>query len=596
MSGINEVTMKAWLRVLCTVLVFCMLMSCLALPAVSPATSAPPTTTTTAPPATAAPTVAGPTTTTAGPTPTTIEPTLAATATARRARPTATQAAASQPAPTGTASGAAQPNIVFILADDLDAAEIQYMPKLKALIADQGLTFSNYSVAMSLCCPSRATTLRGQYPHNTQILGNSLPRGGYQKFFQLGEENSTIATWLQAAGYKTMLAGKFLNDFPIASDPMHIPPGWNEWYSAMQGNPYSEYNYTLNENGQQVRYGSTPQDYGTDVYVGKALDFIQRSAAGGPPFFVYLAPYAPHAPYTPAPRHADLFPGVQAPRTPNWNEADVSDKPAYIRDRPLLGPKVQAKIDEDYRKRLQALQAVDEGVAAIVAKLQATGQLNNTYIFFTSDNGYHLGNHRQIEGKIAPYQEELRVTMLVRGPGVPAGQTRDHLVGNLDLAPTWADLAGATPPSFVDGRSLLPLMGANPPGLDHWRQIFSIENGPENSDDTDVTEQSGAVTDPGLLEPVDTDQLAPTPSAPGGAGAENVPSLRGLRTQTLSYVEYVTGEVELYDLVKDPYELTNLAATADPKLLAALSARVKELAACRAADCRVVEDEPLNLP
>jgi len=618
MSGINEVTMKAWLRVLCTALVFCMLMSCLALPAVSPATSAPPTPTS-APP-TAAPTIAGPT-------PTTGEPTLAATATTRPKRPTATQAAAtqaaaSQLAPTATAAGAAKPNIVFILADDLDAAEIQYMPKLKALIADQGLTFSNYSVAMSLCCPSRATTLRGQYPHNTQILGNTLPTGGYQKFFQLGEENSTIATWLQAAGYKTMLAGKYLNDFPIKTDPMHIPPGWNEWYSAIKGDPYGEFNYTLNENGTVVPYGSQPQDYGTDVYFGKALDFIGRSLAANQPFFTYIAPYAPHAPYTPAPRHADLFPGVQAPRTPNYNEADVSDKPAYIRNRLLLPPKIMDKIDTDYRHRLQALQAVDEGIAAVVAKVQAAGQLNNTYFFFTSDNGYHLGNHRQIEGKIAPYEEELRVTMIVRGPGVPAGVSLDQLVGNLDLAPTWADIAGASVPSFVDGRSLLPLMGANPPPNSRWRQVFSIENGPDNGDsDTDPNETS-AVNDPNLLEPKDADQLIgldptldadlfgpvgralggvlgeplPAPTKAAGPLAEVVPSLRGLRTQTLSYVEYVTGEVELYDLVKDPYELTNLAASADPKVLAALSARVKDLAACQGAQCRMVEDEPLNLP
>src|SRR5262249_53392153 len=153
-----------------------------------------------------------------------------------------------------------------------------YMPKLKALISDQGVTFPNYFVAMSLCCPSRATTLRGQYPHNTQILGNQLPTGGFQKFFQLGEEKSTVAVWLQDAGYRTMLAGKYLNGYPQQGNPMYIPPGWDEWDVAVKGNAYSEFNYTLNENGKQVAYGSKPEDYGTDVYVGKAVDFIQRSA------------------------------------------------------------------------------------------------------------------------------------------------------------------------------------------------------------------------------------------------------------------------------------------------------------------------------
>ena len=165
------------------------------------------------------------------------------------------------------------------------------MPKLKSLITDQGETFPNYFVPESLCCPSRATTLRGQYPHNTKVLGNGLPLGGFQRFFQLGEEKSTIATWLQDAGYRTMLAGKYLNGYPLKNAPLYIPPGWNEWYSHVKGDAYGEYNYTLNENGKQVAYGKKPEDYGTDVYVGKAVDFIQRSAKESKPFFVYLAPY-----------------------------------------------------------------------------------------------------------------------------------------------------------------------------------------------------------------------------------------------------------------------------------------------------------------
>ncbi|MCJ7520331.1 MAG: sulfatase, partial [Anaerolineaceae bacterium] len=322
---------------------------------------------------------------------------------------------------TASAASASKPNIIFILADDLDTSAIQYMPKLKSLITDQGVTFSNYFVAESLCCPSRATTLRGQYPHNTQIVGKSMPNGGFKKFFQLGEEKSTIAVWLQAAGYQTMLAGKYLNGYPLKTDPLYIPAGWNEWYSPMKGDPYSEYNYTLNENGNSVVYGNKPNDYGTDVYVSKTVDFIKRSAQDGKPFFIYLAPYAPHVPFTPAPRHANLFPNLKAPRTPNYNEADISDKPAYIRVRSLLTQAKQNHIDKDYRKRVQSLQAIDEGFKAIVKVLESNGQLDNTYIFFTSDNGYHLGNHRQLRGKVSPYEEEMRVTMMVRGPSVPAG-------------------------------------------------------------------------------------------------------------------------------------------------------------------------------
>ena len=538
----------------------------------------------------------------ASPPPVATTPPHATTAVAKVTAPVSATANGIAPVkPTSTplpsnASAVNKPNIVFILTDDLDAAAIQTMPHLKALITDQGLTFANYFVSMSLCCPSRAATLRGQYPHNTQILGNQLPTGGFQKFFQLGEEKSTVAVWLQDAGYRTMLAGKYLNGYPEQNNTQYVPAGWSEWYSANKGNAYSEFNYSLNENGKTVDYGNKPEDYGTDVYVGKTVDFIQRSAQAGKPFFVYLAPYAPHAPYTPAPRHANLFPGVKAPRTPNYDEPDVSDKPVYIADRPRLTPKQITAIDEDYRKRLQALQAVDEGIEKIVNTLKANGQLDNTYIFFTSDNGYHLGNHRMVVGKIAPYEEELRVTMRVRGPGVPAGKTLEYIAGNIDMGPTWADLAGVQAPAFVDGRSLVPLMGANPPPLSQWRQEFAIENGPDKIDPNAPVVEVTPDTDAELLEPPDQDETEAAALAKPVKNKRAIPPFRGIRLQTLSYVEYVTGEKELYDVKADPYELNNLAKKADPKLLEQLSARMKELVTCKGADCRVVEEAPFNLP
>jgi arylsulfatase A-like enzyme len=443
---------------------------------------------------------------------------------------------------------------------------------------------------MSLCCPSRTATLRGQYGHNTQILGNMPPSGGFERFFELGEEKSTVATWLQDAGYRTMLAGKYLNGYPMRNNLMYIPPGWTEWYSAMNGNAYSEFNYTLNENGKQVPYGNKPEDYGTDVYVNKSVDFIQRSAKEGKPFFVYLAPYAPHAPYTPAPRHDKLFPDAKVPRTPNYNEADVSDKPAYIRNRPLLANRQINAIDNDYRMRLQSLQAVDEGIEKIIATLKANGQFDNTYIFFTSDNGYHMGNHRQLTGKIAPYDEELRVTMIVRGPGVPASKTLDHLAGNIDLAPTWAELAGAKAADFVDGRSLVPLMRDNPLALAQWRQVFGIENGVYQATQTRATATPAPNTSAELLEPPDQDTTQFSLLSLAQQAGVGVPAFRGIRTQIFSYVEYITGEKEYYDLKADPYQLQNLAAKLDPKVIAQLSARVKELAACKASTCRTAED------
>jgi len=488
------------------------------------------------------------------------------------------------------------PNLLFILADDLDVAAIAFMPKLQALLVQQGTSFANFIVNVSLCCPSRATTLRGQYSQNTSIFGNAPPDGGYRVFHDNGDEASTIAVWLHDAGYRTMLAGKYLNGYPDGVDKTFIPPGWTEWYSAVKGNAYGEFNYTLNENGTLVDYGKKPEDYGTDVYARKTIDFIERSAQEGKPFFAYVAPYAPHSPSTPAPRHANLFPDVQAPRTPDFNEADVSDKPAYIRNRPRLTDKQIKAIDDEYRKRLQSLQAVDEMIGNLVDTLKATGQLDNTYIFFSSDNGFHLGNHRLATGKVAPYEVDIRVPLVVRGPGVPAGVTLDHLAGNVDYAPTWADLAGIKPPDFVDGRSLVPLLKSNPPALDQWRTGYLIQHG-------DPTKGAAAADDAAMTYQVPADMvglLEPPDGLPAEVAGDlhqrqlGITTYQGIRTQSYTYVEYTTGEKELYDLRSDPYQLTNIASSAKPELLKELAAHLRELEKCSGASCRIADSKPFT--
>jgi arylsulfatase A-like enzyme len=485
----------------------------------------------------------------------------------------------------GSTTSAERPNIIFVLTDDMDASLLTFMSKLKSLVADQGLTLTNFFSTFSLCCPARATILRGQYGHNTQILGNMPPSGGYDKFHNLGEENSSVATWLQAAGYKTMYVGKYLNGYPGSAGRTFVPPGWNEWYSAVGGNPYNEYDYVLNENGKLVPYGRKPEDYGTDVYARKTVDFIQRTAKEGKPFFVHFSAYAPHSPYTPAPRHQTMFQDATVPQPPNFNETDVSDKPDYIRLRPSLTAQTIRQLDHNYVLRLRSLQAVDDAIGAMVDALKAAGQLENTYIFFTSDNGYHLGNHRLVEGKIAPYEEDIKLPFVVRGPGIPAGRTLPHLAGNVDLAPTWAELAGAKAPEFVDGRSLVPLLGSTPPATDAWRQSFLLENGEMGRRAATMNAQTYASSvgiDERLLEPEDRDfQLDQQ-----GLG---VPAFRGIRTKDYLYIEYTTGERELYDLNKDPYELQNLSAVADPALLRQLSARVAELKTCAGEPCRTIE-------
>jgi N-acetylglucosamine-6-sulfatase len=451
---------------------------------------------------------------------------------------------------------AVRPNIVFILTDDQDAASVATMPRLQSLLVDQGVSYSNAIVTFPLCCPSRASILRGQYAHNHQLLGNQLPWGGFRKFHGLRHEDSTVATWLQAVGYRTVLLGKYLNDYPDPAEPMHLPPGWSEWYSPVDGNPYSNLDYEMNENGQSVVYGSDPDDYLTDVLSRKSRDFIGRSVGERPgePFFMYISTYAPHEPATPAVRHRGLFAGASAPRSPSFNESDVTTKPAWIRALPLLGPDRIAAIDELYRDRLRSLQAVDELIDDLVDALQERNALDNTYIVFMSDNGFHMGEHRQPVGKRTAYEEDIRVPLIVRGPGVHGGTVLDALVANIDLAPTFAELAGAPPSDQVDGRSLVPLLrsSATPPD---WRDAVLIENGP-------------------WIVPPRPEFLAP---------------FHAVRKIDSIYVEPITGERELYNLREDPYELQNLAATTDPAMISELSAQLEVLASCRAASCRLAD-------
>jgi N-acetylglucosamine-6-sulfatase len=489
---------------------------------------------------------------------------------------------------------AGPPNIVMILTDDLDEAGLPYMSRMNALITDLGTTLPNFLISTPLCCPSRATILRGQYAHNTQIQGNDMPFGGFPKFIELNEEESTVATWLEDAGYRTMLAGKYLNAFPLEDDMLHIPPGWTEWFSPMAGEAYIQYDYTLNENGLAVVYGNEPDDYGTDVYLRNTLAFIQRSSQSGQPFFAHVCVYAPHWPTTAAARHEGMYNDVQAPRTPNYDEEDVSDKPAYISGLPRLSQGDIVRIDEEFRKRLRAMEAVDEMVEAVVEALRLTGQLDNTYVFFTSDNGYHQGNHRQLLGKGAPYEEDLRVGLMVRGPGVPAGATLEHLATNTDLAPTWADLAGAQTPAFVDGRSLVPLLRPNPPSVEQWRQALLIEHAPWALPGASRQPAGSATNTPqSLLEPPDPDAERQAPSSASPTGAQ-VPPYRGIRTERYVYIEYPTGESELYDLQQDPYQLQNIASTARPELVRELALRLQELHGCSGAECREIEDQPFT--
>lgn len=497
----------------------------------------------------------------------------------------------------GTApSSSGMPNVLFVLTDDQRLDDMQYLPQVVQLIGQQGMAFDNEFDNVTLCCPARTSILRGQYSHNTGVLTNGGSNGGFETAYKDNLEQATVGTAMHDAGYLTGLFGKYLNGYPNTVSPSYIPPGWDTWSSASKGNPYSEYNYTLNENGRQVAYARRPEDYGTDVYMAQAKDFINQAAQQRKPFFAYLAVYAPHQPATPAPQDEQAFSGLQAPRDPAYNEADVSDKPAYIRELPPLSQRQQGNIDNLYRRRAQSLQAVDRGVAGLIDQLRQNGQLDDTYIIFTSDNGFHLGQHRMPSGKQTAYEPDIHLPLLIRGPGISVGSHVSALTGNIDLAPTIAALGGATLKDNPDGRSLVPFLNGNAPG--DWRQAYLLEHW---TDASTAQDRSGAAE----LEPDDPDQggVAPgdqpaQPSAPAAVpvAAGKIPEFQGIRTAGYAYVEYVTGERELYDLTKDPDELNNLAGSANPALIAALHQRLDDLRRCAGDACRAAENNPLNLP
>ncbi|HEY3191290.1 MAG TPA: sulfatase [Solirubrobacterales bacterium] len=464
-----------------------------------------------------------------------------------------------------------RPNIVLIMDDDQSVNLQQFLTKTNADIAAHGVTFDNSFVNYSLCCPSRSTLLTGQYAHNHGVRGNQLPSGGYSKLAPtLG---NTLPIWLQRAGYYTGHIGKFLNGYGTTSPDTEVPPGWNEWYGSLDnpdsftGGTYTAYGYTLNENGQIVHYGSTPDvadpaTYQTDVYSQKAADFIRRRAPSRKPFYLSVAPRDPHAEAgscncagdnpRAAPRYEGTLAGLTAPRNPDFNEADVSDKPSNIKNLSLLNATQTAGVDARYRARAEAVLGVDDLVQNVVGTLQATGELKNTVLMFTSDNGFFHGEHRVPQGKVRLYEPSIRVPLLIRGPGVPKGVHRRQPVGNVDLAPTILDFADAKAGRKEDGVSLLPIMRSNRDWLGRGMDLETYFT-PDTTEDPE---------DPPL-------------------------NYRGVRTDRYLYAEYGTGEQELYDLRTDPFELQNAAGNpAYAAVKSSLQQLLGGLAGCAGRSCR----------
>jgi N-acetylglucosamine-6-sulfatase len=442
------------------------------------------------------------------------------------------------------AEASTKPNILFVLTDDQDPDSLARMDKLQTRLIEEGVRFEHALVTTPSCCPSRATFLRGQYAHNHGTLSGKPPTGGWQQFRSDGRERSTIATWLDSAGYKTGYMGKYLNGYGAERTTTHVPLGWDRWWGWQGGyNEFGRDSYKINENGK-IRTYDRRELHDTDYLSRKAEAFVRARRGERRPWFLVVATNAPHKPAHVAERLQDLFRKARMPKPPSFNEADVSDKPSWIRSKPRLGPEQISKTQEYWRQRQRALQSVDDLVGNVVGALADSNQLSDTYVVYASDNGYLLYRHR-VKGKGAPYEESIGVPLIVRGPGVPQGETRTQIVANTDWAPTIARWAGVQPPDFVDGRSFAPLLSSSPPP---WRKRLLIE----------------------------------------WLYSRHV--FRGVRTShDTTYVEYDSGERELYHLDADPYQLENAYRSADPASIAKLEDQLRALQGCARARCRTAE-------
>jgi len=409
------------------------------------------------------------------------------------------------------------------------------MPIVQSQLVARGIDFPNAFVVNPECCPSRSTILTGEYSHKTGVYSNKPPDGGFQAFEP--DEGSTMATWLHAAGYHTGLVGKYLNGYDD-TDAGHVPPGWDDWVALTHGTaengPGGYYKYTLSvgssaAGGKPQRHGKGPQNYSTDVLGRAAVRFVDEAPADQP-LFLYFAPYAPHGPIRVARQFRNACASLTWTNPPTFDAGSSprGPEPAFQAKQAPLSRKDKRKIDRRHFQACRSLLSVDQWVGRILGALQATGRLDDSMVVFMSDNGYLLGEHRRI-GKVVPYDESIRVPMVVRYDPVTAahaGTKNPDMVLNLDIAPTFADAAGVSTPSSVDGLSMLPIL--SDPGA-NWRSHFLIEHGP------------------------------------GG-----VPAYCAIRTTDWKYVLYATGEEELYHLTGSasagdgPYELVNQAANPEP--------------------------------
>jgi N-acetylglucosamine-6-sulfatase len=551
------------------------------------------------------------------------------------AQPGASAAAAKAGAskqPAAVLPSGPRPNFVVIQTDDqtLDelyasytppgGAPVAAMPNTLADIAEKGITFNSYYVSYPLCCPSRVSLLTGRYAHNHNDRGNVPPEGGYPGFASRAAFTHNIAVWLQQAGYRTIHVGKFLNGYGDApyDDGKTIPPGWNAWHTILNADTnHYYYGYTLNDNGSidgpfgdpgnlETREYPQKDDFGcpfaalnglpclyeTDVFTRIATEEMLGTAPEQP-FYLQLDYTAPHGDFRkpagpePAPRDDESFSGAPFPHNASQglNEGNVNDKPRFIREAGYLAPAELHTYRVYYQKALESLRGIDDGVQQIVNTLGAMHRLRNTYIVFTSDNGFFFGEHRLTGGKFLAYEPSTHLPLLIRGPGIKPGSSTNELAANIDIAPTILELAHAGADKSIDGRSLVPYM--LDPNLRSNRPIL-FESFVETND---VEENGGGP--PAAPAPVASGAAGGGPSVnarPSGATASIVAPPKnyyGIRLGPYKYIEWPDGEKELYDLEKDPYELNNKARDGNYfPIRGFLHRELERLETCVGRECR----------
>lgn len=470
------------------------------------------------------------------------------------------------------------PNFIVVMTDDqaLNTWNRDVMPRTFGRIVDNGTDFREAFALPPLCCPARASFMTGRYPHNHGVSANN-----YEK---LDDPRDVLPVWLDEAGYETMFAGKFLNqyeDAPGTRNGFKPAPGWDEWWSAPDD--LSRYfDYKASVGGESVSYGSEREDYATNALTGAAADFIGERSPGDLPFFLWMAHLAPHtgppdaegpcpagSTATPLPSDFEASRGVRLPKPPSFLEPNVGDKPPFIR-RLKEKPKPDWRPSRRYRCTVAAMAAVDRSVETIFKTLEATGQADNTVVFFISDNGAFLGEHRKREGKKIPYDPALRVPLAVVAPGEIQGgavaPTADTPVGTIDLAPTILELAGLEGEHRLDGRSLLGAMRGDKNALPPDRGL-AVELGTE--------EHCG-----------------------GYLAYRDRAFLYTQYRRLLADGECGSGIRELYDVRSDPFQLRNLLGTArvdpaDEIRADVLSEKLAKLSVCSGIEGR---DPPGDAP